>query len=156
MKKALIAVLVLAGFSGWLTAARQIPGPGRGEDLKPLVSSILERFPAETTAARDGLCAEILRLGPAAVREVCGRVLAPGAGDDAKARFAVNGLADYLTRSGAESERALFARALLAALAGSRDKNVAAFLLSDLASAITGEITYVDAGYSTVAVAGEG
>jgi len=33
--------------------------------------------------------------------------------------------------------------------------NVAAFLLSDLASGITGEITYVDAGYSTVAVAGE-
>jgi enoyl-[acyl-carrier protein] reductase I len=33
--------------------------------------------------------------------------------------------------------------------------NVAAFLLSDLASGITGEITYVDAGYSTVAVAGD-
>jgi enoyl-[acyl-carrier protein] reductase I len=30
--------------------------------------------------------------------------------------------------------------------------NVAAFLCSDLASAITGEITYVDAGYSTVAM----
>jgi enoyl-[acyl-carrier protein] reductase I len=33
--------------------------------------------------------------------------------------------------------------------------NVAAFLLSDLASAVTGEITYVDGGYSTVAVAGD-
>jgi enoyl-[acyl-carrier protein] reductase I len=33
--------------------------------------------------------------------------------------------------------------------------NVAAFLMSDLASGVTGEITYVDAGYSTVAVAGE-
>ena len=30
--------------------------------------------------------------------------------------------------------------------------NAAAFLLSDLASGITGEITYVDAGYSTVMV----
>jgi len=30
--------------------------------------------------------------------------------------------------------------------------NVAAFYLSELASAITGEITYVDAGYSTVAI----
>jgi enoyl-[acyl-carrier protein] reductase I len=29
--------------------------------------------------------------------------------------------------------------------------NVAAFLLSDLASAVTGEITYVDCGFSTVA-----
>ena len=33
--------------------------------------------------------------------------------------------------------------------------NVAAFLLSDLASAVTGEITYVDGGYSTVAIAGD-
>ena len=31
--------------------------------------------------------------------------------------------------------------------------NVAAFLFSDLASAITGEITYVDGGFSTVAAA---
>jgi enoyl-[acyl-carrier protein] reductase I len=30
--------------------------------------------------------------------------------------------------------------------------NTAAFLLSDLASGITGEITYVDAGFNTVAV----
>ncbi len=29
--------------------------------------------------------------------------------------------------------------------------NVAAFLLSDLASGVTGEITYVDSGFSTVA-----
>ena len=34
--------------------------------------------------------------------------------------------------------------------------NVAAFLLSDLASAITGEITYVDCGFSTVAVGRRG
>jgi len=135
MKKILIAVLVLAVSSGWLMAARQVPGPGRGEDLKPLVSSILGRFPAETPSARDGLCAEILKLGPAAVQEVCGRVLAPGAGDDAKVRFAVNGLAVYVTRPGAESERALFARALLASLAGSKDKNVSAFLLSQVQAA---------------------
>jgi enoyl-[acyl-carrier protein] reductase I len=30
--------------------------------------------------------------------------------------------------------------------------NVAAFLLSDLASGVTGEITYVDGGFNTVAV----
>jgi len=32
--------------------------------------------------------------------------------------------------------------------------NVAAFLLSDLASAITSEITYVDGGFSQTALAG--
>ena len=34
--------------------------------------------------------------------------------------------------------------------------NVAAFLCSDLASAVTGEITYVDAGYNTVGMSGYG
>ena len=147
MKKTLIAILVLAVSSGWLTAAGQVPGPGRGEDLKPRVSPILDRFPAETSSARDGLCAEILKLGPAAIREICGRVLAPGAGDDSKARFAVNGLAFYVTRPGAESERALFVRALLASLAGSRDKNVAAFLLSQLQAAGKKESIRPLAGY---------
>lgn len=33
--------------------------------------------------------------------------------------------------------------------------NAAAFLCSDLASGITGEVTYVDAGFSTIAVVGE-
>ncbi len=147
MKRTLIAVLVLVVSSGGLAAAGQAPGPGRGKGLSPLVSSILERFPAETSSARDGLCAEILNLGPAAVQEVCGRVLAPGAGDDAKARFAVNGLAFYVTRPGAESERILFVRALLASLAGSRDKNVAAFLLSQVQAAGKKESIKPLAGY---------
>jgi enoyl-[acyl-carrier protein] reductase I len=30
--------------------------------------------------------------------------------------------------------------------------NVAAFMCSDLASAVTGEITYVDGGFNTVAI----
>jgi enoyl-[acyl-carrier protein] reductase I len=34
--------------------------------------------------------------------------------------------------------------------------NVAAFLCSDLASAVTGEITYVDSGYNTVGMSGYG
>ena len=109
-----------------------LAGPFFAEDLKPRVSSILERFPAETAAARDGLCAELLKLGPQGVAEICSRLLAPGDGDDSRARFAANGLAVYVTRPGAENERSLFVRALLAALARNPDKQVAAFLLSQV------------------------
>ncbi|MBE3124481.1 MAG: DUF1080 domain-containing protein [Acidobacteria bacterium] len=109
-----------------------LAGPFLAEDLKPRVSSILERFPAETAAARDGLCAEILKLGPQGVKEICSRLLPPGGGNDSRARFAANGLAVYVTRPGAENERALFVRALLAALARNPDKQVAAFLLSQI------------------------
>jgi HEAT repeat protein len=113
-------------------AVAVLAGPFLAEDLKPRVSSILERFPAETAAARDGLCAEILKLGPQAVGEICSRLLAPGSGNDSRARFAANGLAVYVTRPGAENERAVYIRALLAALAGNPDKQVAAFLLSQV------------------------
>ena len=101
MKAIPAAVLVLALSCGWLFAARQPPRVRR--DLKARVSAILERFPAETPAKKDALCAEILRLGPGAVADVCARVLPPGKGDDSRARFAVNGLAVHVMRPGAES-----------------------------------------------------
>lgn len=101
-------------------------------DLAARVSSILERFPAESAAARDALAAEIQRLGPGAIALVCARVEPQQKGDDSRARFAVNGLAVHATRPGAESERAAVAGALLAALAKASDPTVAAFFLSQL------------------------
>ena len=86
----------------------------------------------ENTAARDGLCAEILSLGPEAIGDVCARVLPPAEGDDSPARYAVNALAVCAARPGAEAERALFARVLLDTLAETRDETVAAFFLSQV------------------------
>ena len=119
-----IAAVVLAVLAGALLAAGPLAAAGQdvsaagSKDLKARVSSIIDRFPAETSAARDALCADLIKLGPAALAETCARVLPPGSGDDSKARFAVNGLAVYVTRAGAETERLLFARTLLAALGG--------------------------------------
>jgi HEAT repeat protein len=118
--------------AGPLAAAGQSASPAGAGDLKARVSSIIGRFPAETSAARDALCADLIKLGPAALAEACARVLPPGAGDDSKARFAVNGLAVYVTRAGAETERLLFARTLLAALAAKPDKQVASFVMTQL------------------------
>jgi len=124
--------LVLAIIALSLPAAgRPSVPPARG-DMKARVSSVLERFPAQSASARDGLCAEVLGLGEAALIEICGRLLPPGAGDDSRARFAVNGLAVYVTRPSAEPERVLFVRALIASLARKPDKQVSAFLLSQL------------------------
>ncbi|HXY38627.1 MAG TPA: family 16 glycoside hydrolase [Vicinamibacteria bacterium] len=96
------------------------------------VSSILEGLPAPNAAARDKACSALLALGAPALADVISRVQPPGAGDDASARFAVNGLAVYVTRPGAESERLLIAQALLSALDRGRDKEVAAFLISQV------------------------
>ena len=126
------AAVILAFLAASLAAAGQAAPGTTDTDLAARLSAILEGFPAETSAARDALCAGILKLGPAAVAEVCARVQPPAAGNDAKARFAVNGLAVYVTRAGAEAERVLFVQALLDTLAAARDKNVAAFFLSQV------------------------
>jgi len=123
-----ISLLVLTVLAVPLLVADSPPRP----DLQARVSSVLERFPAEKPAVRDALCAELLGLGPAAVAEVCARVQPPGKGDDSRARFALNGLAVYVTRPGAEKERAPFARSLLGCLDRAKDEPVAAFLLSQV------------------------
>ena len=124
---AALAILTLP-----LLAAAQVTPAASGTGLGARVSAIIERFPAEDATARDALCAGIIELGPAAIVEACARVLPPGAGNDAKARFAINGLAVYATRPGADAERALVVRALWTALAGNPDKQVAAFLLTQV------------------------
>ena len=132
------AVLALPVIMCALFATGPLPATGQSAssagigDLKVQVSSIIGRFPAENAAGRDALCAQILKLGPEAVPETCARVLPPGTGDDSKARFAVNGLAVYVTRTGAESERLIFVKSLLAAIAASPDKNVAAFFIGQV------------------------
>ena len=128
MKVVPAAALVLALSCGGLRAGAEPPAV----DLPGRVSTVLARFPAETPAKKDALCAELLRLGPGAAADVCARVSSPGKGDDSRARFAVNGLAVHVTRPGAEAERVLFARVLVDALARTKDKTVAAFFLSQL------------------------
>ena len=115
-----------------LTAGGAFAAAPPRADLTALVASIVERYPAEAATQRDALCAEILKLGPNAVAEICARVAPPGKGDDSKARFAVSGLAVYATRPGAEGERVLLARALLEALGRAGDGQVAAFFLSQV------------------------
>jgi HEAT repeat protein len=128
MIRSFVAVLALAIVAGASLAA----APPPTADLAARVSALLDGFPADTPQKRDGLCAEILRLGPGGIAEVCARVLPPEKGDDSRARFAVNGLAVYVTRPGAEGERAVFAAVLLDALAKAKDPTVAAFFLSQV------------------------
>jgi len=132
MTNKLAGALILAALAVPLMSAAPQQPAAAAPDLAARVASVLERFPADTPAGRDALAAEILALGPKAVLAVCSRVLPPAGPDDSKARFAVNGLAVYATRTGAEAERLTFVRALAAALAGSPDKDVAAFLISQL------------------------
>ena len=129
MKKSTLTVLIALAL-----VVSAIPLRG-GEDpagLKAKVTGILGRYPAQTVPEKDALSAEILKLGPGAVADICGRVLPPGAGDDGPARFALNGLAVYVTRTGAEKERLLYVQVLLDAISKTADKDVKAFFISQV------------------------
>jgi HEAT repeat protein len=137
MKKkiALVALAALtAGIAalGPPSALAHSPSSAATGTLAARVSALLERFPADSEAARDAACAEFLKLGPAGLGEAFARVLPPGAGNDAKARFAANGMAVYVTRTGAEAERKMFVQALLAVLPRTHDKQVASFFISQV------------------------
>jgi len=118
-------------------------------DIPGQVTGLVARFPARDASERDTLCAEILRLGPAAVEDICRRVLPPGGGDDSAVRFAVNGLAVYAGRSGAESDRRLCVRGLLKSLDRPADEEVKAFLISQVELTGGREAVRPLAGYLT-------
>jgi HEAT repeat protein len=132
MNKKIAAVTLTILACALIAAAGQAVSSADASSLKARVSSVVDRFPAGSASAKDALCAELVNLGPAALLETCARVLPPGSADDSKARFAVNGLAVYVTRAGAETERLILARALLAALAREPDAQVASFFMTQL------------------------
>lgn len=101
-------------------------------NLASRVSTVLAKFPAENAKDKAAFAAELFALGPAGIRDVCGRLDAPGADDDSLARFALDAVAVHVSRAGAESERLLFVKELLKALDEPRDADVKAFLLSEL------------------------
>ena len=130
MRKTGIAALV--AFAVLVAAAAAGGDADDSAGVKAKVTAIVARFPAASGADRDALADAALGLGPAAVADVCALVLPPGAGDDSAARFALNGLAVRAGRPGAEKERRLVSRVLLDAVRGPADREVRAFLISQL------------------------
>jgi HEAT repeat protein len=96
------------------------------------VGAILERFPGQSSEERDHLAAELMALGEPAIHEACRRLSGSSGADDSRARFALNGLAVYVSRAGAEAERKMFVRVLIKALERGGDAEVQAFLMSQL------------------------
>jgi len=121
--------------------ASSIAGAGEEEGIKVKVLDVLSKFPAQNTIERDALASEIIKLGPEGILETCRHLIPPGEGDDARVRFALNGSAVYVNRSGAENERRMFARTLIKALKAAENDEVKAFLIRQLQ--ITGKVEAV-------------
>jgi hypothetical protein len=121
--------------------ASSIAGGGEDEGIKIKVLDVLSKFPAQNTVERDALASKIIKLGPEGILETCRHLIPPGEGDDARVRFALNGSAVYVNRTGAENERRMFAKTLIKALKAAENDEIKAFLIRQLQ--ITGKVEAV-------------
>ena len=108
-------------------------GAAAAGEAPPPAADLVARMPSDEgiPPAQEDLAA-IVKLGPDAVKDIAQLLVPQGKGDDAKARFALNGLAFHVTRPGAEAERKVVAGALVDALDAANDAEVKAFLMSML------------------------
>ena len=95
------------------------------------VNEIIAQFPAQDAATANGLFEQLLELDDDALEGLCARLVPLGAGDDNPARYALTGLARYVSRPGAD-DRDDVEEALLAGLKKNEDPECRAFLLRQL------------------------
>ncbi len=96
------------------------------------VDELVAKLPAATKAEGQRLAAQIVKLGPAAVKAACEKLKPPAQGGDVRERFAIHGMALYVARPEAEADRKMLAGTLLDALAAAKDREVKAFLIRQL------------------------
>jgi len=93
---------------------------------------LLAKYPAQTVADFNALNEELLARGSGAIKELCAMLAPMGKGDDIAARFALSGLAKYVTTADVEAKRKVVADALIEALPKVTEKEVAAFIIRQL------------------------
>lgn len=112
-----------------------IPGHLNGGEtklLKTRIVDLLALVPAETMQERDRVCAGLMKLGPAGLKEICRMLVPPGEVDDAAVRFALSGLAAYTTLERNEADRKILVRVILDVLKSNKPAEVKSFLIRQL------------------------
>lgn len=104
--------------------------------LSPLatadVNEIIAQFPANDAATANELFDALLAEGDDAIKGLCGQLVPLGEGDDNAARYALTGLARYVSRPDGGDDRDDVEEALLEALEEAQNAEVKHFLLRQL------------------------
>jgi HEAT repeat protein len=96
------------------------------------MAEILARIPNDSAAEATKALDDLLKLGPKGIQDLGALLVEPGKGDDSRARLAFHGLALYVARPGAETERMMVCEAIRGLLAGSAPPAVKGFFLRQL------------------------
>ena len=81
------------------------------------LNALLAQLPATATLSRDSVMPALVKMGPEVVAALASRLVEPGKGDDNGARWALHGLALWVSRPGSGPEREWYVRAVKAELA---------------------------------------
>lgn len=83
---------------------------------KAVLQQIITRMPAQDAGEFNLLNRQLVDLGPRAWHTLTAMLVPPGTGDDTYARYALNSMAKYVSRPGAESLRQSFEQVILEAV----------------------------------------
>ena len=122
IRRALILLITIA-VTGMFLAA--------GVSASP-VSDIVAKMPAPDISQGAPLITEIIKTGPAGLKELCGMITPPDDTADAKARFALHGVVLHVMRPGSETERAMAEKALLDGLAAAKQADLKQFFIEQI------------------------
>ncbi len=96
------------------------------------VTELIAKMPAQSVSEFNEINANFVELGPEKIEGMCKILLPPGAGDDTKVRYAISGLAKYVSRPEAEADRKMVVEAMINALQSATNDEVQAFLIRQI------------------------
>lgn len=134
-----LAAILLVAFAT-ISVRADVPGD---------VTGLIAKLPAKNPSEEKKVLAAIADLGAPAYADLYNRLVAPGTGDDTKARLAISGLATYVYRPGAEKQRSVLAISTVAALRGAKHDEVKATILRVIGRIGKGESVSVLSEYLT-------
>lgn len=105
-----------------------------GTDVRSIetkVADLLMQLPAQNTASHNALMKELSLFGNPGIKNLTSKLVAPGKGNDASARYAISGLAKYVGQLNDIPLRRATSAALLSALGTAKDDEVRDFILQE-------------------------
>jgi HEAT repeat protein len=96
------------------------------------VADLLAQLPSKDAAYTEKLMNDLLSIGDAGIKQICNQVRPVGAGNDTKARFAIESLSRYLSKKGLEKERPGWEKICISYLADQKDYTVKDFYMKQL------------------------
>ena len=128
----LLATLLLISCAPSKKATHSGVGGAISSNQLTELTDLVQQLPTNDSTDNVWINEQILNMGSSATHALVGMLKAPGTGNDTYARYAVNGLATYVSRPGAEAERSSFEQVLLSELQSTHPVGVTEFLMEQL------------------------